>query len=365
MRLPACCCCRVKAGRPAESGVALITVLLIVFLASMTAVSLSMIQQIALRRSTVLQHQQQARLYTLGVEQWAGLILLRDRRDSVIDHPGEAWANLPPMLPVENGELSGKIRDLQGCFNLNNLWQAASGAAPEPPEAAPESQKPNPDAEKPPSPNPPNSPNPPDAEKSAGQGKIHPEQLKVLQRLLNHVQVNPELAQAIADWIDPDTDPLFPDGAEDSEYTVRNPPYLAANQPMLSISELRLIKGVDPEVYERLAALVCALPPGTPLNVNTAPAPVLAALDEHAQPADIERVLKERPAQGYQNVDEFLNAAQLTPDAPTKALLSTDSQYFLLQVEVRLGDGRAVLSSTLFRDENRVRVLRRSFGNPD
>ena len=98
---------------------------------------------------------------------------------------------------------------------------------------------------------------------------------------------------------------------------------------------------------------------------NYLPAPVLAALDEHAQPADIERVLKERPAQGYQNVDEFLNAAQLTPDAPTKALLSTDSQYFLLQVEVRLGDGRAVLSSTLFRDENRVRVLRRSFGNPD
>ena len=366
MRLPVCCRCPVNTGgSPRQSGVALITVLLIVFLASMTAVSLSMIQQIAIRRSAVLQHQQQARLYTLGVEQWAGLILLRDRRDNEIDHPGEAWANLPAMLPVENGQLSGKIRDLQGCFNLNNLWQAAPGAAPEPPEATPESQKTAPDAENPPLPNSPNSPNSPDTEKSAGQGKIHPEQLKVLQRLLNNVEVNPELAQAIADWIDPDTDPLFPDGAEDSEYTVRNPPYLAANQPMLSVSELRLVKGVDQEVYDRLVPLVCALPPGTPLNVNTAAAPVLAALDEHAQPADLERVLKERPAQGYQNVDEFLNAAQLTPDAPTKALLSTDSQYFLLQAEARLGDGRAVLSSTLFRDENGVRVLRRSFGNQD
>ncbi len=112
-------------GRGASSGVALITVLLIVFLASMTAISLATVQQIAIRRSTVLQHQQQARLYTLGVEQWAGLILMRDRQDNQTDHPGEEWANLPLALPVNDGVLSGKVRDLQGCFNLNNLWRPA------------------------------------------------------------------------------------------------------------------------------------------------------------------------------------------------------------------------------------------------
>ena len=166
--------------------------------------------------------------------------------------------------------------------------------------------------------------------------------------------------------MDPDPDPQFPDGAEDSDYTVLNPPYLAANRPFLSASELRLVKGIDREAYDKLAPVVCALPPGTPLNVNTASASVLAALGEAGlKPEDLERLLEERPAEGYKNVDEFLNAARLTVEAPVKALLSTDSQYFRLQVEAQVGDGRAMLYSTLYRDENGVRVLRRHFGHQD
>lgn len=358
-------------GRGA-SGVALITVLLIVFLASMTAISLATVQQIAIRRSTVLQHQQQARLYTLGVEQWAGLILRRDWQDNQTDHPGEEWANLPLALPVDNGVLSGKIRDLQGCFNLNNLWRPAAGDPSTNPgdnreRPAQDAGEVDEDAETPAEPTAAPKPPPPADPAKPGSGKagINQEQMKVLQHLLTGLELKPELAQAIADWLDPDPDPLFPDGAEDSDYTVLNPPYLAANQPFASLSELRLVKGIDQEAYNKLVPLVCALPPGVPLNVNTAPAIVLAALDDKVEQADLERLLEDRPAKGYENVDEFLNAAKMTPDAPTKALLSIDSQYFLLQAEARVGDGRAMLYSTIFRDENGVRVLRRSFGNQD
>jgi type II secretory pathway component PulK len=52
-------------------------------------------------------------------------------------------------------------------------------------------------------------------------------------------------------------------------------------------------------------------------------------------------------------------------EAPVKALLSTASQYFLLRAEARVGDGRAMLYSMLYRDENGVRVLRRNFGHQD
>jgi general secretion pathway protein K len=370
--LPVCFHCPAKINAHRHSGVALITVLLIVFLASMTAISLAMVQQIAIRRSTVLQHQQQSRLYVLGIEQWAGLLLMRDRQDNAKDHPGEEWANLPPALPIENGVLSGKIRDLQGCFNLNNLWRtglnrASAGPDGAQPEGAQDTEETDQDADNPVQPSPaPQPPNPTDSvQPGSDKPGIHPEQLKVLQRLLIRLELKPELAQAIADWIDPDQDTLFPDGAEDSDYTVLNPPYLAANQPFVSVSELRLVKGVDRETYDILAPLVCALPPGVALNINTAPALVLAALDEKVVLADLERVLEERPADGYENVDELLNAAKITLDAPTKALLSVDSQYFLLQAEARVGDGRAMLYSTIFRDENGVRVLRRSFGNQD
>lgn len=357
---------------PNQAGVALITVLLIVFIASIAAASLAMLQQVAIRRSTVLQHQQQARLYTLGAEQWAMIILIRDRQNSETDHPGEEWATLPPALPVENGSLTARISDLQGCFNLNNLWRLPPGATP-PPAANPE--RPDEDGIEPKTElNPENAddktkpaaPKAPKSDKAADKAGIDQAQVKLLQRLLTSLELKPELAQAVADWIDPDPDPLFPDGAEDSDYNVLDPAYLAANRPFVSRSELRLVKDVDRETYDKLAPYVCALPPGAPININSALAPVLAVLGEGSTAKEVERLLEDRPADGYKNVDEFLNAAKLTVEAPVKAGLSTASQYFLLRAEVRVGDGRAMLYSTLYRDENGVRVLRRSFGNqPD
>lgn len=360
-----------------QAGVALITVLLIVFIAAIAAASLATIQQLAIRRGTVLRHQQQARLYTLGAEQWAALVLMRDRQNNTIDHPGEEWANLPLALPIKGGMLSGQVRDLQGCFNLNNLWQPAPGERPalsrnDKPDSSPqqnddqdqagdsEGAKANSPSAKP---RPPAPGNPRDPQ--SGKGGLNQAQIKILQRLLTSLELKPELAQAIADWIDPDSDTLFPDGAEDSNYTVQTPPYLAANRPFASISELRLVKGVDREIYNKLAPLVCALPPGTPLNVNTAPARVLAALGEGVEATDLERRNEGQSAKHYENVDEFLNAAKLTVDAQIKTLLGTSSEYFSLRAEARVGDGRAMLYSTFHRDDNGVRVLRRSFGNQD
>lgn len=360
-----------------QAGVALITVLLIVFIAAIAAASLATIQQLAIRRGTVLRHQQQARLYTLGAEQWAALVLMRDRQNNTIDHPGEEWANLPLALPIKGGMLSGQVRDLQGCFNLNNLWQPAPGERPalshnDERDSSPqqnddqdqagdsEGAKANSPSAKP---RPPAPGNPRDPQ--SGKGGLNQAQIKILQRLLTSLELKPELAQAIADWIDPDSDTLFPDGAEDSNYTVQTPPYLAANRPFASISELRLVKGVDREIYNKLAPLVCALPPGTPLNVNTAPARVLAALGEGVEATDLERRNEGQPATHYENVDEFLNAAKLTVDAQIKTLLGTSSEYFSLRAEARVGDGRAMLYSTFHRDDNGVRVLRRSFGNQD
>ena len=365
-------------ARHRQAGVALITVLLIVFLASVTAASLATLQQLAIRRSSVLQHQQQARLYTLGLEQWAMVILARDRQDNEIDHPGEEWANLPLLLPVEGGELTGRLTDLQGCFNLNNLWRTAPGESQPNPDtgdedrpdgdgeeqetespAAPEENAAEPSQAKP---KPSDGPDPPQSE----QAGFNQPQIQALQRLLESLELKPELAQAIVDWIDPDADPLFPDGAEDSDYTVRDPAYLAANRPFASVSELRLVKGVDRETYDKLAPHVCALPPGTALNVNTASAPVLAALsDDGADATELERLLETRPDEGYDKVDDLLNAAELTVNAELKAQLSAGSQYFLLRAEARVGDGRAMLYSMLYRDENGVRVLRRGFGNQD
>lgn len=372
MKSPACCCCPVR-RRP--RGVALITVLLIVFIASIAATSLASLQQLAIRRSSVLLHQQQARLYTLGAEQWLMLLLHRDRQDNQTDHLGETWANPPAALPLDEGTLTLKVRDLQGCFNLNNLWRpdpatrAASATNPPPPQDPANPEDDTTAADNRPTelltPDPAKDSSTSDPNKKSPRAGLDKQQMQILQRLLRQLELQEELALAIADWIDPDNDPQFPDGAEDSDYTVRDPAYLAANRPFFSISELRLVKGIDNKAYMALAPLVCALPPGTPLNINTAPAAVLAALGEDLNPQDMAQLVKERPEAGYDNIDAFLQAARLSVDASIKALLSTSSQYFQLHAEAQVGDSRAMLYSMLQRDETTVHVLQRNFSNPD
>ncbi len=89
----------------------------------------------------------------------------------------------------------------------------------------------------------------------------------------------------LRDWIDEDGNPNSMNGAEDAEYLNLQPPYRAANQPFTVVSELLAIRGMTPQVYERLRPLVAVLPARkgqapapTKINVNTAPLEVLRAL---------------------------------------------------------------------------------------
>ncbi len=181
MKLPACCSCPAdavpvplyqgdRASRAKfQAGVALITVLLIVFLASIAAISLASLQQLAIRRSTVLLHQQQARLYTLGAEQWAMVILARGTASGAKPTiPARNGPSLPPALPIEDGTLAARLVDQQSVSISTILWRPAPGGqspSPNTPREDKEKQKPqDPEADtepKPdqPSPNRPNRPN--------------------------------------------------------------------------------------------------------------------------------------------------------------------------------------------------------------
>lgn len=301
-----------------SAGVALITVLLVVFLAGITATSLASLQQINIRRSTLFAHQQQARLYALGAEQWTARILMRDRDGNDIDHLQEDWAVISPVLPVEGGFVSGHIEDLQARFNLNNLIR---------------------------------------------EGAIDAAQLAILRRLLERLNLDPDLAQAVADWIDADQELRFPGGAEDGEYLHRG--YLAANRSLLSITELRLIEGVDQEIFAVLSPFVTALPWFTPVNVNTAPAPVLAAL---ADELDLERaadLLELRKDGAYNDIDSFVNAAHLQEaESLSREALTVNSRFFLMHVDVEVGEARIGLKSLLSRTASgQVFNYSRSFGD--
>lgn len=95
-----------------------------------------------------------------------------------------------------------------------------------------------------------------------------------------------ELSSMLLDWIDAD-DSRRLNGAESEDYLRRNPPYEAANKPLQSLEELRLIeiwedeffdeRGQPNELFQRFASMV-SIYNGSKVNLNNASAEVLELL---------------------------------------------------------------------------------------
>lgn len=288
-----------------QRGVALITAVLVVAIATLAATAMLGSTQIAIHRSGSLQETEKGWWYAEGVEQWVATVLQRDAEQNQVDSLDEPWARPVDYLPVDEGVVRGRVIDLQGRFNVNNLGH-------------------------------------PDADQYAR----HREHFE---RLFRFVEAGDSfaataIASAIRDWVDPDQEPTGFDGAEDGDYLVADPPYRAANQPMSSLSELLLVKGMTPEIYRALVPHLAVLPAyGTAINVNTATEAVLLSLMD-TPPPELQRFVEVRetePAQDLAAIQPLFTA--LTPP------VSVATQYFKLESEVLIGSSRVALYHFFFR----------------
>ncbi len=303
-----------------EKGIALVTALLIVALATIFAAEILWAVSLQVRRVSSALFFDQAFQAALGAEAFAAQILRQDLQAGDEDYPGEEWAVDLPPLPLEKdgqiiGEVAGFIEDMQGRLNLNNLV---------------------------------NDEGEPD--------EITVEQLR---RLLLTLELDPAFAGFLADWIDPDIDPGFPDGAEDDIYTGMTPPHRAANIALTSVSELYSLQGFDLETFQLISPYVTALPRGTGLNANTAPAIVLAALSEDLDLGSAEGYVELAAEAGLGSLDELRE--RVGEEAAEK--LTLGSGYFRLTVRVTVGTSRLTMYSLLRRgDGGTVRTILRSLG---
>jgi general secretion pathway protein K len=303
--------------------VALVTALLVVALAAVATAALARHQQLAIQRSANLLNAEQAYLYAVGAEAFARQVLRRDAEDGPIDHPFEAWATLVPPTHIDGGDLVGRLDDLQGRFNLNNLVD--------------------------------------------GNGPVT-DQVALLQRLLARLELQPDVAWSVVDWLDGDQEPSPSGGAEDLDYLRLDPAYRTAGRLLTSPSELLLIDGFDMAAYQRLAPHVTALPGPAPLNVNTASTLLLQALADDITPDLAERLADGRDADGYAGIDLFLDEVEALSDEEVREAvaalpLTVGSSHFLFTGEARFGRGRVRLASLLRRDPGgAVTTLRRSRG---
>jgi general secretion pathway protein K len=303
--------------------VALITAVLIVALGTMLAVSVFFRSFLDQRRSATLFALDQAYEVALGAEAWAADFLRRDQQESKTDHLGEAWAQPLPPLPLDDGgTVEGRLEDMQGRFNLNNLRYA--------------------------------------------DGTTNKDAVTQLERLLAKLELEPAWATAIADWIDFDTQPGFPDGAEDTVYTSLTPPHRAANMPITRVSELMVLNGFGAERYAKLAPFVTALPVGTKLNVCTAPGFVLDAFKEGLGEFGLnpEDLAKRRSDGCFPTMEDYKAVFTTEEYEEVKNSFTDSSNYFRATVWVTIGTTQFTLYSLLARgSQGPIRTILRSFGN--
>jgi general secretion pathway protein K len=300
-----------------QRGVALITVLVVIAIGTTLAAAMIWDSYLGKRRTANIIDSDQATAYAIGAEEWAGEILRRDREKNDTDNLGEIWATQLPPLPVDGGQIIGHIEDMQGRFNLNNLI--------------------------------------------GKDGKPDKQAVAEFRRLLAVLNIDPTIIPAIEDWIDPDFNPQFPNGAEDDYYLGLQPAYRAANRPMASITELRLVKGIDDKIYRQLSPYVTALPEaGTAINVNTASAPVIASLADGISEADAESFISARGEAGFKSIGDFSEVfGRSVPDG----LVTVSSHYFLVTEQVTIGTITVTMYSLMSRADNgSTRPVFRSLG---
>lgn len=171
-----------------------------------------------------------------------------------------------------------------------------------------------------------------------------------LRYLLGDDMAAERLVQALADWLDADSDARL-QGAESAQYLRQRPPRLAANQPMLDMSELNLLLEPDPGRQARYPML-CALPEtrGWRLNANALGLehlPLLDAVYEGRFPRSLlSRVVSGRPASGYVDAAALRQALGAVDDETFEWLsegLLLNSGYFLLQLSFEQ-EGRTLRS---------------------
>ena len=216
----------VHSGRKKNTGVALITALLIVSLATVATVSLTASHQLDLRRSLTTYNIGQAQMYGRSLEALASELIITLRNDADLAEALTRTCQTPPLqLEMGGFQIQARLKDLHCRLNLNNLLD------------------------------------PDDEATEAGFIRL----VDALNRRHTDMDLAPQaIISALRDWQNPEI--------EDDWYTRQSPPYRAANQPLFSTSELLLIRGMNPIAYRYLEPYVTALPEsGTTLNEASLP----------------------------------------------------------------------------------------------
>ncbi len=319
-----------------QRGTVIITVLMLIAVATYLAVEMTYRQRIDITRTGTLLALSQSEENVKSAEALAQYVLVDDfsadlKRTEPTDNLEEQWTT-PVQTALGQGVIEGEIADLQGRFNINRLLLKGDSI----------------------------------------------EQFETLLGNL-HIPINSSssltptsIAGRVVDWLDEDHNPEI-DGHEDQEYLLLDPPYTAADRILVDLSELMLIAGITREDLDILAPHVALLPPMATLNINTATAETLKAYC-----LDATRITPIQTSGGYEKISDLTDIVDPGPKGslitgctpvPNNSDLSLDTNFFLLKAKATIDKRSIKMHSVLYRDvtstsDVKVKVILRKHLDP-
>ncbi|GIX34448.1 MAG: type II secretion system protein K [Lysobacteraceae bacterium] len=275
-------------GATRQGGIALLAAIVVVALGTVLVAALLDLGESARARSRNALRAEQSWQLALGAELWAADLLRQDEQARQgFDAPGDLWTRMLPPVPLPNGRLSGSLRDAGACLDVNLLADPSRA----------------------------------------------PLQRQRLARLLRALRLDPALEAAISDFVDEDGR-TRPGGAEDGAYLRRRPPLRAPNRPLVHVSELRLVEGMDAETWGRLRPHLCALPEPAPMNLNFIGPELWMSLFDGLSEQVARQLWRDGQAH-YQSLDEVeAEALRLGLGPLPREGLGLYSTWFVLELEV-------------------------------
>lgn len=308
-----------------QKGIALLTILVMVALATILAASIAKRQSNTAEGTAYLMRQNQSLLYAKSAEVFFAEMLKDDAENAgEVDSLQENWAKPMPAFPVDDGYVSGVLEDQSGKFNLNSLLTS--------------------------------------------EGAVNENAKKWFEKILVKAGLPAQLSEAVIDWQDEDDEQTGSMGAESSFYRGLQNSSMPPNANFHSVEELKQIRGFEEGKYWLIEPYVSALPShDTKVNINTAPAFLLASIDDHLDPQAVQQLLDKKQAalEQFTNVSELWEAEPFSfVSAESKAIvaeqLGVKSNYFKAKIEIELSGRKRQFSSELVRKDKEVYVAYRS-----
>ena len=316
-------------------GAALIMALFVTaIIASVSAGLFSMVST-NLENEKNMISEQQAILTTLSLESFTKKYLKnKENRNNIVLAANNFSQKSPINLPLERGNLEANIVDMGQCFNLNSLISISA----------------------------------------TGEETANQENLEFFKNLMKSLFIQDqkieEISPAVIDWLDKD---FFPDsylGVEDDYYRNEKPSRLTSNQFFFDITELRDVKGMTEEIFQKLKPYICAFNSvETKININSLnpfyPNILVALSSNTLSDLEARNILNSKPLGGYSSVSDFLNQQEIKTTFSSKfskSNLILETKYFILNTNIKIDDKDFHLKSHIFMLNESPKVIRRKFG---